>query len=92
MSNVRVQIELSREELARQVADWSNEEVLEFLKDVDTHKAEWDFISTLKPWVDGEHRKMVREELEDKARREDTCQSAEGLMVHVSPHKGCIIR
>jgi hypothetical protein len=95
MSDNRVEIELDANNLAEQVSRWSNEDVLEFIKKVDQHKGEWDLISLLKPWVDGEHRKMAEEELEDKAKREDKCQrSAEypDLQHHVSPHKGCILR
>jgi hypothetical protein len=95
MNNTWVEVQLDADNLAEQIAGWSNEDVLEFIKKIDTHKSEWDFISVLKPWVDAEHYKMVQEETADKAKREDKCQrSAEypDIWVHVSPHKGCILR
>lgn len=95
MNNTWIEIELNADNLAEQISGWSNEDVLEFIKKIDKHKAEWDFISLLKPWVDAEHKKMALEELEDKANREDRCQrSAEypDLHYHVNPHKGCILR
>lgn len=95
MKNTWIEVELNAEKLAEQMARWNNDDVLDFIKLVDQHKSEWDFISTLKPWVDGEYRKMVQEETEDKAQREGRCQRDPqnlGIWVHVSPHKGCILR
>ncbi len=90
-----VSIELDDDTLANALADLTNDEILEILKKVDTRKSEWDFITTLYPWMAGEHRKMVAEELEDKANREERCQrSAEypDIHHHVDPHRGCILR
>jgi hypothetical protein len=95
MNNTWVEVELEADKLAEQIAGWTNEDILEFIKKIDEHKGEWDLISLLKPWVDGEHRKMIQEETEDKARREGKCQRDPhnlGIWVHVSPHRGCILR
>lgn len=91
----RVSIELSLDQLAEELSSWSYEDLLELLKTVDEKKSEWDFISHIKKWVDVEHRKMVLEELETKAEREERCQrSAEypDLHYHVDPHRGCVLR
>lgn len=90
-----VSIELSLDQLADELSSWSYEDLLELLKTVDERKSEWDFISHIKSWVDVEHRKMVQEETEDKAEREDRCTRSKvypDIWVHVSPHKGCILR
>lgn len=91
----RVSIELSMGELAKELADWDYDDLMELLKEIDETKSEWDFVVRIKAWADAEHKKMAQEELEDKALREDRCQkSAEypDLSYHVSPHKGCILR
>lgn len=91
----RANIEIDLDTLAESIAEWDNEDVLKLIKRVDELKSEWDFVEILRPWVEGEHRKMVKEELEDKAHREQRCQkSAEypDLSFHTSPHKGCILR
>ncbi len=91
----RVTLELSLDALARELADWDYDDLMELLKTIDEAKSEWDLIAKIKEWVDIEHRKMVKEELEIKAEREDRCQrSAEypDLHHHVSPHRGCVLR
>lgn len=90
-----VSIRLDLDSLGRELADWDYEDLMELLKVVDETKSEWDFIVKIKEWADAEHRKMIAEELETKAEREDRCQrSAEypDLHHHVDPHKGCILR
>ncbi len=90
-----VSIRLDLDSLGRELADWSYEDLMELLKVIDETKSEWDFIAKIKEWVDIEHRKMIREEMETKAEREEKCQrSAEypDIHVHVSPHRGCILR
>lgn len=95
MTNTWVEIQLDADNLAEQIAGWTNQDVLDFIKKIDKHKGEWDLIALLKPWVDAEHRTMVREELEAKAEREDKCQRSSeysDIWIHVSPHKGCVLR
>ena len=91
----RVSIELSLDELAEELSQWSYDDLMELLKTVDEKKSEWDFIVQIKKWADAEHRKMALEELEDKALREERCQrSAEypDLSFHTDPHMGCVLR
>lgn len=94
MSN-RVSIELSTDQLAEELSRWSYDDLMELLKTVDEKKSEWDFVVKIKEWADVEHKKMAAEELEDKALREERCQtSAEypDLHFHVDPHRNCILR
>lgn len=90
-----IELEFDLDSLAREVARWSYEDLLEFIKVIDETKGEWDFIAKLKPWVDAQHRAMIQEETEAKAECEEKCQrSAEypDIWVHVSPHRGCVLR
>jgi hypothetical protein len=91
----KVTMEFDLDTLARELADWSYEDLMELIKVIDETKSEWEFISLLKPWVDGEYRKMVQEETRDKADREGRCQRDPqnlGIWVHVDPHVGCVLR
>ncbi len=90
-----IEIELSLGQISDQLSRWSYDDLLELIKEIDEKKGEWDFVAQLKPWVDGQHRQMIQEETEEKAEREEKCQrSAEypDIWVHVSPHRGCILR
>jgi len=91
----KITLEYDLDSLARELADWSYEDLMELITVIDETKGEWDFIAKLKPWVDEQHRKMVQEETEGLAERTEKCQrSAEypDIWVHVSPHRGCVLR
>lgn len=96
MSNpVEVTLNLPHEVLVEALTDLGTDDFVSLVKAVDERLADWALISLLKPWVDEEHRKMVREETEDLSQRTEKCVRAteySDIWVHTNPHKGCVLR
>lgn len=94
-SYVDLEITLSYDDIAGAMSRLRPDEFVQFVKGIEERIGDWSVITMLKPWVDEQHRAMVREETEDLAKRTDKCQRSaqyEDIWVHVNPHKGCVLR
>lgn len=94
-TNLNMSLSVPPETVVAALTELGPDSFVALIKDVDAMLADWSLISSLKPWVDAEHRQMILEETEEKSEQTGKCTRSaeyEDIWVHTNPHKGCILR